>query len=80
MGAQSLDMEFNSYWLQLSVAEKESLLSVAKHYVELKDDTSSITVDQYNDELAQAMSRIDAGQIITHDDVKKQSQNWLKGR
>lgn len=80
MGAQSLDMEFNQYWLLLSPVEKQSLLSVAKHYVELKEEAAPITIDQYNQELDAAMIRIDNGQFIAQDQVKTQSQNWLNGK
>ncbi len=37
MAAPILDTEFMEYWSKLSVVEKESLLRVAKNYVELKD-------------------------------------------
>ena len=37
MAAPILDTEFMEYWSKLSVAEKESLLHVAKNYVQLKD-------------------------------------------
>jgi len=37
MSAPTLDNEFLKYWLKLSVVEKESLLSVAKNYVQLKE-------------------------------------------
>ena len=37
--------------------QKQSLFQVAKHYVELKDDTAPITIDQYNAEIDEAMSR-----------------------
>ena len=38
MAAPLLDNDFMEYWLKLSVVEKESLLSVAKNYVELKEN------------------------------------------
>lgn len=38
MGAPSLDIEFMEYWSKLSSGEKESLLTVAKNYVELKHE------------------------------------------
>jgi hypothetical protein len=37
MVAPSLDNEFMEYWLQLTVVEKESLINVAKNYVQLKE-------------------------------------------
>ena len=40
MAVPLLDNEFMQYWSKLTVVEKESLLSVARHYVELKDDSA----------------------------------------
>jgi hypothetical protein len=37
MGAPSLDNEFMQYWSKLSVVEKESLINVAKNYIQLKE-------------------------------------------
>jgi hypothetical protein len=37
MAAPSLDHEFMQYWSKLSVVEKQSLMNVAKNYVELKE-------------------------------------------
>lgn len=42
MGAPALDNEFLKYWLKLSVAEKESLLTVAKNYVQLKESEEDV--------------------------------------
>jgi hypothetical protein len=80
MGAQSLDKDFLQYWMRLSVVEKQSLFQVAKHYVELKDDTAPISVEQYNTEIDEAMKRMDAGEFYTHDQVKEMSKGWLNGK
>ena len=40
MGAPLLDNEFLQYWSLLTITEKESLLSVAKNYVQLKQESS----------------------------------------
>jgi hypothetical protein len=37
--ASPLDSEFMQYWLKLSLGQKESLLSVAKNFVGLKNET-----------------------------------------
>jgi hypothetical protein len=42
MGAPSLDNEFLQYWHRLSAVEKESLLTVAKTYVQLKGSEEGI--------------------------------------
>ena len=38
MSAPLLDDEFMNYWAKLTVVEKQSLLSVAKNYVQLKEE------------------------------------------
>ena len=38
MSAAQLDTEFMQYWSQLGLVEKESLLSVARNYVHLKEE------------------------------------------
>lgn len=80
MGAHSLDSEFMKYWLRLTSIEKESLLSVAKHYVALKDEVGRTSLEQYNRELEEAMERIDAGEFYTHEQVVEMSKTWLSGR
>lgn len=41
MTAPLVDSEFMQYWSKLTVVEKESLLSVAKNYVQLKQEGMS---------------------------------------
>jgi hypothetical protein len=80
MGALPLDSEFMEYWLKLSMPEKESLLTVAKHFVELKEDAGQISVEQYNKEIEEAMTRMDNGEFYTHDQAVKKSEKWLNGK
>jgi hypothetical protein len=80
MGAKSLDKDFLRYWKRLSLVEKQSLLQVAKHDVDLKDDTAPISIEQYNAEIDEAMKRMDAGESYTHDQVKELSKGWLNGK
>ena len=42
MAAPLLDSEFMQYWNKLTPVQKESLLSVAKNYVQIKDETLDI--------------------------------------
>jgi hypothetical protein len=37
-----LDGEFMQYWLKLSLGQKESLLSVAKNFVGLQNETDAV--------------------------------------
>jgi len=40
--APGLDNEFMQYWLKLSLRQKESLLSVAKNFVGLREETDTV--------------------------------------
>ena len=80
MSAQSLEQEFDQYWGKLSLVEKESLLAVAKNYIQLKDECGRISIDQYNKEIDEAMAQIDAGEFYTHEEVVEMSKTWLNGK
>lgn len=43
MAVPLLDSEFMQYWSKLTMVEKESLLTVAKNYVQAKGDQSDIS-------------------------------------
>lgn len=73
MTVMSIDNEFSEYWKLLTVNEKESLLSVAKNYVQLKEE-SHISIEQYNKEIDEAMQRIDAGEFYTYEEVTEMSK------
>jgi hypothetical protein len=80
MEALSLDNEFMKYWLKLSQPEKESLLSVAKNFVELKEDTGQISIEQYNKEIDEAMARMDNDEFYTHQQAVQISKSRLNGK
>ena len=45
MEAQSLENDFMKYWSMLSLVEKESLLTVARNCVELKEGDKHISIE-----------------------------------
>ena len=72
----SIDAEFLQYWAQLTPSEKTSLLSVAKNYVQLKEEAGPISIEQYNKEIDEAVARVEAGEFFTMEEVKKMSEEW----
>lgn len=80
MQAQSLDRDFLKYWMRLSLPEKQTLFDVDKQYVDLKDDTTPVSVEQYNVEIDEAMKRMDAGDFLTHEEVIEMSKGWLNDK
>ena len=62
---------------ELQQVEDLSLLRALKavlHYG-LKNE-GRISIDQYNQELAEAEAEIDRGKFITHEEFKKQMKEW----
>ena len=43
-----------------------------------QQESERISIEQYNKELDQANARIDSGEYTSHEDVKKESEKWLK--
>ena len=72
----SIDAEFMQCWAQLTPNEKTSLLSVAKNYVQLKEETGPISIEQYNKEIDEAVARVEAGEFTTMEDLKKEMESW----
>lgn len=42
-----------------------------------KESHRSVSIEQYNRELEEANIRINAGEYVTHEEVKKESKSWV---
>ncbi|WP_158857612.1 hypothetical protein [Lunatibacter salilacus] len=42
-----------------------------------KESHRRVSIEQYNRELEEANARIDAGEYVTHEEVKKESKSWV---
>ena len=69
----SLDNELMYYWAKLNVAQKESILSVIKSFVQPEE---RISIEQYNKEIDDAIARVESGEFYTQEDVEKMSKEW----
>ena len=83
MAIPVLDNEFMQYWVKLTLVEKESLLNVAKHYVNLKKeeaDTDDLRKQLVMEERAKYLKG--EGKSFSWDEVKdmaidKEKRNGL---
>jgi len=73
MGASPLDIEFSKYWSLLSPVQKKSLLEVIKSVAQSSD---RITLEQYNQELAEAEAEYQAGDYISSEELLKLIRSW----
>ena len=74
--AQLLDTELHKYWELLDTRQKNSVLNMIKSFLQPAKKESRISIEQYNKELDEAMSRIDAGEFTTQDDLEIESEKW----
>jgi hypothetical protein len=68
MSAPSKEKELLQYWSLLTAAQKELLLTIIRSFARSDDDSD---IDQYNEELEQALRRIRSGNFISHEEVKE---------
>ena len=73
MAASSLDIELSKYWSLLTPVQKESLLNVIKSFVQSPE---RITLEQYNQELAEAEAEYQAGNHISSEEMLKLIRQW----
>lgn len=74
--AKALDQELYKYILQLDEAEKKSVLQMLKTFIKRRNNNPVISIEQYNDEINEAIARVEAGEFRSHDEVKEMAKNW----
>ncbi len=75
--AQTLDKQILQYLPLLSSEEKRSILGVIRSFINLKkDETERISLDDYNRELDEALSRVKGGSYLTQEEVEKSAAAW----
>jgi hypothetical protein len=77
MVVSAVDKELISYFAQLDEMQKKSLLAMIKTFVKPGNEISqSVTIEQYNKELNEAMERISKGGFTTLEELEKEMQSW----
>lgn len=78
MGARSTDSEILSYLPLLGEGEKKSLLVIIEAFLKLKqpDHGGRISIEKYNEELDEALTRIKSGKFYTQEEAEAQINEW----
>lgn len=72
MDSASVSNELLQYFSQLNDAEQQSVLNMIKTFTKRgKSEFKPQTTDEYNRELEEADSEIEAGDFVTQEEVKK---------
>jgi predicted transcriptional regulator len=56
----------------LSDKQQSLLLEMAKSFLNVDQDPQRISRKQYNNEIAEAIDRVEEGNFVTHDDALKE--------
>lgn len=75
--ANALEQEWNNYFVQLNELEKKSVLLMLKTFLQRRnEDTDRISMEQYNKEIDEALTEVEAGNYITQDEMEKRAAKW----
>ncbi len=73
----AIDEKMLSYFLQLTEAEKKSVLLMLQTFVSGRSlNESKDFIHQYNKEIDEALAEINSGQYITQEELEKQAAKW----
>jgi hypothetical protein len=78
MALSAIDAKIVTYLPQLGMSEKKSILEVIKSFVKLKgnEEFASVSIEEYNIEIEEAMMVMDKGEAYTHEEAKKIASAW----
>ena len=75
--ANALEQDWNNYFVQLNELERKSVLLMLKALLQRRnEDTDRISMEQYNKEIDEALTEVEAGNYITQDEMEKRAAKW----
>lgn len=72
----TIDTELLEYVAQLNEAEKESVLQLLKTFINGKQNPERVTLEQYNQEIDEALAEVAAGNYISQEEMEKEAAKW----
>ncbi len=75
--ASVVDKELIQYFLKLDEPQKKSLLEMMKSFLNPGNELlQPVSIEQYNQDLDEAMERISNGNFSTLEELEKEMQAW----
>lgn len=75
--ANTVDRELYKYFTQMSEAEKKSVLQMIKTFLKgRKQPSERISIEQYNEEIDEAMEEVKRSETYSHEEVVKMAKGW----
>jgi len=72
-----LDKEMYNYFTRLNEAEKKSVVQMLKTFLKSRENNPGRTsIEQYNQEIDEAIARVESGDFYTQEEIEDISKNW----
>ena len=76
MTITAIKKQLDGYLPLLSNKQQTLLLEMVKSFLNVDKETKRITKKQYNKEISEAVSRIENGVFVKHEDALKELSKW----
>lgn len=76
MTTTAIKKQLDGYLPLLSNKQQTLLLEMVKSFLNVDKETKRITRKQYNKEINEAVSRIEKGVFVKHEDALKELSKW----
>ena len=76
MTTTAIKKQFDGYLPLLSNKQQTLLLEMVKSFLNVDKDAKRITRKQYNKEITEAVSRIEKGNFVEHEEALKELSKW----
>jgi vacuolar-type H+-ATPase subunit D/Vma8 len=76
MTMAAIKKQVDSYLPLLSAKQQALILEMIKSFLNVDKDTKRISRKQYNNELNEAVARIEKGNSVSHKDALKELSKW----
>ena len=72
----NIDEELMECISELNAVQKKSILELVKSFVDKDEKMKPQTIEEYNNELEEAVAKVKAGEFYTHEEVKELAKSW----
>ena len=76
MTRTAIKKQVDSYLPLLTSKQQNLVLEMIKTFLNVDSDTKRITKKQYNKEINDAVTRIEKGESVSHNDALKELSKW----
>lgn len=74
--ATVIENEMLGYFSKLNESEKKSVIQLLKTFIKGREHDSTVSIEEYNQELLDAEAEFERGEYITHDQLSKSIKSW----